>query len=207
MRIYDSDNWYTIDQLPQLTGLSIATIFRILEANWNFFHVIISSYPKPDSCRLSSISMQCCYEVFLKDEVRSKDLYVTYLSSVVHALKSRIAYTKSAEGWVLHSWIYGQRTDALVLMIPLNSSDRLGAIFLSFFRHGWDIQIDRDLQKHSAMWEVIELLLNNSPILPKSLMLYSGLEIHSDEFYAIRESHVTLQWLIKQLCVSLYSHI
>jgi len=57
------------------------------------------------------------------------------------------------------------------------------------------------------MGEIIGLLLHNSPILPKSLLLNSGIENFSDEFSAMRESHVMLQWLIKQLHVCLHSHM
>jgi len=52
------------------------------------------------------------------------------------------------------------------------------------------------------MGEVIDLLLHNSPTLPKSLMLDSSIKVMSNKFNDMLESHVTLQWLIKQLHVS-----
>jgi len=85
-----------IEDLPQLTGLSISTIFQILEDNWNFFDLDMSHYPRPDRWTFA-IHIQSRHEVFLKDKVRSRHLYVTYLNSVVCALKSRIAYIKSVK--------------------------------------------------------------------------------------------------------------
>ena len=92
-------------------------------------------------------------------------------------------------------------------MIFCSRLDRLVLIFLSFFKHGWDIWADKDLQHGLAMQEVIEMLLHNNPILPKSLILDPSIGAYSDEMYAMSTSHVTLQWLIRQFHVSHCSYI
>lgn len=71
-----------------------------------------------------------------------------------------------------------------------------GVIFISFCTHGWDIRIDEDLRKGSAMDKVINLLLHNDPIVPKRLI--------DDSTFpdAAGASYLSLQWLIKQLHVS-----
>jgi len=160
---------YSSRQLPQLTGLPIATISRILEENWNFFSP-------------HYIGMHARHEAFLRNETRSGKLYDAYLNSVVRAMKSRITEVKNLKS------------------VP--ALNRLGAIFLSFFGHGWDIRIDKDLQKGSAMSEVIDLLLHNKPTLPKSLL--SDSDIPDDVFDATRyygPSVTALQWLLKQLYI------
>ena len=82
-----------------------------------------------------------------------------------------------------------------------NRLDMFGMIFTSFCAHGWDIRIDEDLRKGSVMSDVIELLLHNNHIIPKSLM-EDDTKGGRDILDALGASHVSLQWLIKQLEVS-----
>jgi hypothetical protein len=90
---------HCIDEVSQLTGLPLATIFRILEENWNFFDVDLSAYPQPTSCRnaLSFHIHMRHHEAFLEDEIRSRDLYIAYRNSATRALKSAITKLKSMQ--------------------------------------------------------------------------------------------------------------
>ena len=77
-----------IETLPQYTGLSIVTISRILKENRNLFDFgIIFTQQR---CYING--MRNSYHKFLMDEVRSRDLHVTYRNSVIRALRSRITY-------------------------------------------------------------------------------------------------------------------
>lgn len=95
---------HCMDGLPQLTGLPLTRIFQLLEENWNFINADISSYPDPEYCGFF-VDMQH-HEAFLKDEVRSGDLYVTYRNSAVHALEFGITMLESVQESVhsIHSW-------------------------------------------------------------------------------------------------------
>jgi len=165
-----------IETLPQYTGLSIATISQILKENRGLFDfaIIFTQHSFYINCMRNS------YHKFLMDEVRSGDLHVTYRNSVIRALKSRITYIKnlqSVEACVAFS-TRRFMVDA-VTHYPWYRLDRVGSIFLSFCRRGWNIRTDIDLQEGSAMCEVLDLLLDCRPILPHSLMSNSPLSTDS----------------------------
>jgi hypothetical protein len=87
-------------------------------------------------------------------------------------------------------------------------------IFVSFCAHGWDIRIDEleDLHKArgSAMGGVIDLLLHNNPIMLQGMQSITGnpvpLAVAHAVAMALSSFHVSMQWLIKQLNVSLRSY-
>jgi len=189
-----------IEILPQYTGLSIPTISRILKENRGLFGfaIIFTQHS------LYINGMRNSYHKFLMDEVRSGALHVTYRNSVIRALKSRITYIrslKSVEACVAFS-TRRFMVDA-VTYYPWYRLDRVGSIFLSFCRRGWNIRTDTDLQEGSAMSEIVDLLLDCRPILPHSLMSVNNVDEQTAN--DLRDSHVTLQWLVKQVHVSLCS--
>jgi len=85
---------HCLEELPHLTGLPIATILQTLEENWNFFHISYGCYLGGDSS-VFQIYLPHCHETFLKDKVRSRGLYATYLNCVIHALKYGITHVKN----------------------------------------------------------------------------------------------------------------
>ncbi len=81
-----------IEVLPRYTGLTIESILKIIKENRNLFDFDNMIFKSSGSCKF--YIQEISYREFLMDEVRSKDLHVKYRNSVVHALKSRIAYIK-----------------------------------------------------------------------------------------------------------------
>ena len=191
-----------IKALPQYTRLTIESILQILKENRHLFQVDLDFFFRREGCMLCN---RLSYREFLRNEVRSRHLHATYRNSVIHALRSRITYIKNLKSvevcvaFSTHSFMVD-----VVTYYPWYRLDRVGSIFLSFCKLGWDIRIDTDLQEGSAMCEVVDLLLDCKPILPHSLM---SVDVDGHTAIDLVYSHMTLQWLVKQVHVSLRSYI
>ena len=182
--------YITIQSLSHLTGLTIAAIFQIFDEYRNVFEVDISHHPTPDDCASYIVQLQYQYWWFLRDEDRSGILHLPFRNSVVRACRRRIVVMmKSERLFVTHSF------GMLDVLIPLYyRSNKLGIFFRLFCSQGWDIRIDTDLQNHSDMHRIIDLL-------HKSLIT-DRLASINDVDDMLKKTYATLRWLMKQFQVT-----
>jgi len=81
-----------LEALSRYTGLTIESVLQIFQEHRNLFDFELVIL-KQKEC--ATYGTKLGYRRFLANEVRSRDLHATYRNSVVHALKSRIAYIKN----------------------------------------------------------------------------------------------------------------
>ena len=82
---------FEADDLSQLTGLTIDTVFQIFVENQVLFKVN-ACYLEYDKSYIFGISLMSELRRFLETESRSQGLHFAYRSSVIHELGSKFSY-------------------------------------------------------------------------------------------------------------------